>query len=118
MARRVYANGPEEGLAALAEANGWRPCKRGWPDFLCFGPDGEVIAVEVKPRLPSGRMKLLRRDQAICMDFLSSKGVRCFVSDGKALEPYDREKHASEERRRESAAKRRAIICGVRVEAA
>ena len=99
--RRKYANAAEEAFCRLAERNGWRVSKRGWPDFLCWGPNGEIIAVEVKPRrVQSGRMVMLKREQAEALDFLTSKGIRCFVSDGVTLEPYDREKHAPESRRR------------------
>lgn len=100
--RRAYKNVCEERFAVLAEKNGWKPSKRGWPDFLCFGPDGEVIAVEVKPR--TGRGLLLKREQAIVMDILKAAGVSCFVSDGEVLEPYDRLRHANEGKRRKKAA--------------
>lgn len=94
----------------LATKNGWRTTKRGWPDFLCFHGK-EVIAVEVKPRTRDGsRTQLLKRDQAACMDFLVSKGIRCFVSDGQTLEVYSREKHGSESLRRAARAKRLAQI--------
>jgi hypothetical protein len=98
--RRIYANVCEEKFAALAERNGWRPSKRGWPDFICFAPDGEVIAVEVKPRRIRGNLAILRRDQATVMDILAAAGIRCFVSDGETLERYDRTRHAPEHRRR------------------
>ena len=99
---RDRKNIPERLLAELAELNGWITTKRGWPDFLCFHKDtGEMIAIEVKPRLASGKgMKLLKVDQAKCMDYLTKHGIRCFVSDGVTLEKYDRQKHASEIRRR------------------
>lgn len=99
-----FKNEPENNFAELAEKNGWRSTKRGWPDFLCFSiATGECIAVEVKPRNErTGFMKLLKRDQAACLDFLTSKGVRCFVSDGVTLERYNREVHAPEWRRRRS----------------
>jgi hypothetical protein len=98
---KTYSNVPEDDFAALARENGWRPTKRGWPDFLCFGPNGEIIAVEVKPRLRDGRRtKRLKADQANCMDALSAVGIRCFVSDGKTLEPYDRELHRDRNGRR------------------
>lgn len=99
--KRERRNEHERALDELAERNGWRATKRGWPDFLCFNRStGEIIAVEVKPRIPSGRMKALRADQAACMDFLKSKGIRCFVSDGSTLEPYDRQKHREDRRRK------------------
>jgi hypothetical protein len=103
LSRKPYPNNTEEKFACLAESNGWRVTKRGWPDFLCFGPDGEIIAVEVKPRI-SGRkhgiLKLLSREQVAVMDMLKAAGVRCFVSDGDKLEPYDRDLHGPKSRRR------------------
>lgn len=78
----------------LAASKGLSATKQGWPDFLCIGSDGEAIAVEVKPRVSDGsRMKRVKESQAVCMDFLTSKGVKCYVSDGVALEPYDRSTH-------------------------
>lgn len=99
--RRTYKNVCEEKFAQLAERRGWKPVKRGWPDFICFG-DGEIFAVEVKPRHKSNpnRMDILKREQADAMDFLSAAGIRCFVSDGDEIYPYDRERHAPETRRR------------------
>ena len=93
----------------LAQSNGWTTSKRGWPDFLCMKPDtGEIIAVEVKPRVNDGsRMVLLKREQAACLDALQSHGIKCFVSDGVTLEPYSRDKHASAKQRRASAIARR-----------
>lgn len=91
----------EREFEELAARNGWRTTKRGWPDFLCFDPSSnEIIAVEVKQRLPHRRREgivyelvSLKPDQAFCLDFFQSKGIRCFVSDGKTLEVYDRKKH-------------------------
>lgn len=97
---RKGSNEPELMFAKKAIENGWIPTKRGWPDFLCFGPKGEIICVEVKPRQKNGKLEMLRVDQANTMDFFSSKGIRCFVSDGLTLEVYDRSKHAPKKRRR------------------
>ena len=98
----VRSNAPERELEELALRNGWEVTKRGWPDFVCFSPvDGEMIAVEVKPRFANGsRMKILKREQARVMDVLTAHGIRCFVSDGKTLEKYNRAKHAPRARRR------------------
>lgn len=82
-------NPAEAKFRDLAEENGWFATKRGWPDFLVETDDGELIAVEVKPRIPSGRMKVLKREQVRTMQWLSSLGVRCFLSDGETLEPFD-----------------------------
>ena len=102
---RERQNVVERRFEKLAEANGWRSTKRGWPDFICFRPDGSVFVVECKPRMnPNGwrksdELRILSKPQAEVLDFLSELGVECFVSDGKELEPYEREKHAPEERR-------------------
>ena len=93
-------NGPEQKFAQLAAEKGWFATKRGWPDFLCFNEDGEMIAVEVKPQMRSRPgVKVLRRDQANCMDVLTAHGIRCFVSDGETIEPYDPAVHNDESRR-------------------
>ena len=93
-------NANERAFTELADRKGWEWTKRGWPDFLCEDYEG-LFAVEVKPRRADGQLGLLRREQADTLDWLSSLGVRCFVSDGEVLEEYDRETHASESRRRE-----------------
>jgi hypothetical protein len=104
---RNLKNKPENALFELASNNGWITTKRGWPDFMAFSIEtGEMICVECKPRLPSGRLQLLKREQAKCMDYLESKGIRCFVSDGIKLERYKPEVHASEIQRRKSRAER------------
>ncbi|MDE2100068.1 MAG: hypothetical protein KGL39_22630, partial [Patescibacteria group bacterium] len=105
---QLLCNVTEADFQRLAYKAGWRTTKRGWPDFLCFGPAGEVIAVEVKPRSrQTGRLGLLKREQADCMDALKVRGIRCFVSDGCTLEPYERSRHAPEWRRRGQAKKNR-----------
>ena len=93
-------NTPERLFEELAKLKGWTVTKRGWPDFLCFTETGEMIAVEVKPRMKrrSG-FKVLKREQAKTMDILTAHGISCFVSDGETLEPYDPKTHAGESRR-------------------
>ena|SRR3990167_8229347 len=100
--RTSRSNQPEMHLISTVAALGFRATKRGWPDFLCFHEEtGEIIAIEVKPRLVTGDgMKILKKDQAACMDFLTAHGIRCFVSDGETLEPYMKEVHAPAWRRR------------------
>ena len=84
------SNITEKAFADLAASRGWEVTKRGWPDFLCFGPDGKVIAVEVKPRTKDGRrLKQLKTEQRRVLDALSQLGVPCFVSDGESLIPYE-----------------------------
>lgn len=98
---RILKNNNEAKFQALANSNGWSASKRGWPDFICFNQTtGEVIAVEVKPRTKTGaRLRRLKRQQADCLDALKSAGIRCFVSDGDTLEPYDRNRHYNDKRR-------------------
>ena len=91
--RASYANEAEDDFRHLAEMNHWTVSKRGWPDFLCYGPDGEIIVVEVKPRTLSGRMKPLRREQVVVLEFFSRHKIRCFVSDGQTLEKFSLVKH-------------------------
>jgi len=102
---RVRRNEVERKFEELAESNGWKPTKRGWPDFLCF-KDGQVIAVECKPRTKkSGELKLLKRDQVRTMEILISAGIKCYVSDGETLEKYNPKIHANESRRRSLSSK-------------
>lgn len=83
-----YLNGPEEAFTQFAQSRQWLYTKRGWPDFLCQSRNGEWFAVEVKRRLKSGRLGALRGDQIACLDWLTSLGVRCYLSDGNSLERY------------------------------
>jgi hypothetical protein len=93
-------NDAEGAFERTAHEKGWKVTKKGWPDFLCRHPDGTVIAVEIKPRTKDGtRLQILKREQADTMDWLTSIGVRCFVSDGRTLESYHRDIHAPEHRR-------------------
>lgn len=92
--RAVYANVAEDAFLRFAKKRGWRITKRGWPDFLCLSRSGEWFAVEVKPRRRDGLpgTKALKPEQIACMDFLTTRGVRCYVSDGEEIYPYT-EKH-------------------------
>ena len=104
MRKRPLKNIPERNFETLANLNGWRTTKRGWPDFLCFDTRSDkIIAVEVKPRTNLGLLKLLKRDQAQCLDALTAVGIKCYVSDGSTLEPYSKQRHAPEHRRRKPA---------------
>ena len=103
-------NPAESAFAELAVRNGWRPTKRGWPDFLCFNDaTGEAIAVEVKPRTRRGSLKALKRDQVACLEFLQRHGIRCFVSDGATLEPFSADKHRRRSLRLTPRSRRRTI---------
>jgi hypothetical protein len=93
-------NVPERKFEELAERLGLTFTKRGWPDFMCFTKDGEMIAVEVKPRMTKkSGTRLLKREQAKAMEALTACGIRCFVSDGETMEPFNPEIHAQESRR-------------------
>lgn len=81
------ANETEEKFRELAEELGFEVTKCGWPDFLCYSED-ELIAVEVKPN--RGQLKPTR-SQARCMAALSRAGIKCFLSEGTRLVPFDPE---------------------------
>ena len=55
-------------------AKGWTLTKRGWPDFFCV-KDGEIMAVEVKPR----KKHPLKRDQVVVMGLLADRGIPCYL---------------------------------------
>lgn len=84
---KTYPNVHEQRFADMARALGWRVTKQGWPDFFCYDPDTEgVIFVEVKP--PGQK---LRAHQWLVMRTLARLGVKCFLSDGDSLDPFDPE---------------------------
>ena len=58
----------------VLESYGWKPTKRGWPDFFCVR-NGEICAVEVKPR----KSDRLKRDQLTIMGLLSQQGIKCYM---------------------------------------
>jgi hypothetical protein len=87
--KRPLRNYCERNFEELAESKGWEFSKRGWPDFLCWDEDGP-FAVEVKRRIKNGNSFELKRDQIKTLNALSDLGLRCFVSDGRRLEPYRR----------------------------
>lgn len=101
-------NPHERAFRALADESGWVATKRGWPDFICYRRDSdEVIAVEVKPRNRHGHLQGLKDSQVRCLSFLQSKGIRCFVSDGKKLEQFNARKHCNARAKRLRAEQRR-----------
>lgn len=81
--RKKWRNKYEQAFADSAREGGWDITKRGWPDFICYSPKG-VIVVEVKP---PGQQ--LRKEQWLCMKMLADAGIKCFVSDGTVLIPFD-----------------------------
>lgn len=91
-------NEAEARFRATAERNRWGCTKRGWPDFFCCNERGPFV-VEVKRVLKDGGMAMLRRDQVMVLNWLRGLGVRCFVSDGITLEPYNPRVHAPAIRR-------------------
>ena len=68
------SNPSEQLFWDVVVGKGWEVLKTGWPDFACWGPDGQFILVEVKPkrghRLKGNQLKILRE--------LSSHGISCF----------------------------------------
>lgn len=53
---------------------GWKPTKRGWPDYFCVNGD-DICAVEVKPR----KSHRLKRNQLAVMGLLARQGIKCFM---------------------------------------
>ncbi len=96
--KRLGRNESERQFLDMATGKKWRCTKKGWPDFFCKDIDGPFV-VEVKRRLKSGETTMLRREQVIILDWFRSLGIRCFVSDGRSMEPYDPEIHAPRHRR-------------------
>lgn len=93
---RLLGNDNERAFQLLAMRNDWTVTKRGWPDFLCYGPNGRIIAVEVKPRQADGFLKSITLAQNRAMKALTKLGVECYVSDGETLEPFDPARHYHE----------------------
>lgn len=87
----------------MALRNGWKPTKKGWPDFICIGDDGKPFAVEVKPPTSKGYMKLLKREQVECIKWLEAAGIPCYVSDGTNMDRFEEAHHANPDRRRNPA---------------
>ena len=94
----------EQQFTRLAQDRGWEISKRGWPDFLCYLPNGFVAAVAVKARCRggayAGKLKLLGKEQARTLEVLQLGGIPCYVSDGITLELFLASVHAAPARRR------------------
>lgn len=71
---RQYRNKAEELFAEQAKTRGWFVTKRGYPDFICYLPDGEVVLVEVKTR----KNIKLRKAQYDLMNALKRCGIKCY----------------------------------------
>lgn len=87
--QRPRRNAKERQFEELARSKGWYVTKRGWPDFFVITDEDEVIAVEVKPRFPSRGGKLVKDSQRQIMSALQTAGIRCFVSDGNEIRPFE-----------------------------
>lgn len=87
--RRIYKNRPEEEFCKFAEALGFVPSKRGWPDFICINPrDGGIMLVEVKDTA----IHPLKKEQMSVMRMLSEYGLPCYRwdSEEKTLQKINR----------------------------
>ncbi len=73
--KRKYKNGPENDFATRAREIGWIVTKKGWPDFICYKPDGSLVFVEVKPNVSNG----LKKAQHKFMNTVNKKyGIPCY----------------------------------------
>lgn len=75
--RYDLANEPENECLERLRQRGYEATKRGWPDFLAFRPDGELVVVEVKAR-PNHRLKA---SQLRVMAALMRAGIECYRFD-------------------------------------
>ena len=67
-------NEAEAACFNVLQGNGWKPTKRGWPDYFCIRGN-EICAVEVKPR----KSDRLKRNQLVVMGLLAKQGMKCFM---------------------------------------
>lgn len=90
--RRSRKNIHERRFEELARSKGWYTTKRGWPDFFCVTDEDEVIAVEVKPRIPKSLGgRLIKGSQEDVFRALTAAGIRCFVSNGYEMILWENE---------------------------
>lgn len=69
-------NQTERDFLKVATGKGWQVMRKGWPDFLCIGKDGEtLIAVEVK-RLGVQRPT---RQQRTMLGLLARHGIKSYL---------------------------------------
>jgi hypothetical protein len=71
---RRLKNEAETQFLDYAVQKGIFATRRGWPDFACFLPDGELIAVEIK----RNSRHCLKESQLRIMRALSKFGVPCY----------------------------------------
>ncbi len=92
--RARRANAHEFAFQQFAQTHGIKLLSRGWPDFLGWTPEGQLIAIEVKPlSVKNGGLRYLKREQSIVMRALIHAGIPCYLSDGHSLIPYDSSRH-------------------------
>jgi hypothetical protein len=87
--RPRYANKAENEFFELAKAWGWSVTKEGYPDFICYRPDGKIQLVEVKTSakhtLSSAQKKFMQIMTTTCFGppcsvWTSKKGLSKWVS--------------------------------------
>jgi hypothetical protein len=67
----------EQQFRNKAREAGWLVTKRGWPDFFCWGPAGEIIAVEVKRY----SVEPFRMNQGSLLQILADHGIPAYRWD-------------------------------------
>lgn len=86
--RRIYKNRAEENFCQFIEDLGFKPTKRGWPDFICVSEkDKTAFLVEVKDTAQHP----LKKEQHKVMQLLASYGLPCYRWDNenKTLQKID-----------------------------
>ena len=71
---KEYRNVAERAFSEGARAKGWQVTKRGYPDFICYLPDGGLVLVEVKTK----STHKLHKNQWRLMNVLKNNGIRCY----------------------------------------
>ena len=74
ISNRKPKNSAEAACFDILEKHGWKPTKRGWPDYFCVR-NNEICMVEVKPH----KRNRLRRNQLALMGLLAERGIKCFM---------------------------------------
>ena len=67
-------NASESVFETMAEAEGCKVIRNGWPDYAVIGPDGSLFCVEVKAG------SSLSEAQKEMIHFLTLAGIPCYVS--------------------------------------
>jgi len=71
--KEQYKNYLENEFAKKAKQLKWEVTKRGYPDFICYKPNGDVVLVEVKPT-----NHRLKKSQYKLMNALKKYGIKCY----------------------------------------